>query len=233
MAEHGASLSDSADSVKNDGQGSNRVSAQQRAYEHLKEQITLGSFAGGGFFTESVIAADLGMSRTPVREALFRLNVENLVRLIPGRGAFVPEITERTIREVMEVRVIIETYAVTKIGCPVPDGLLSELDVQLEQQQRTEGEPADFIRLDRSFHQTIVDACGSSLITDIYGSMRDQQMRMGVHAVVKHEGRFEAVMHEHHAIVDALRTDQVAGAVDAVRGHLRNTLEALLDRERL
>jgi DNA-binding GntR family transcriptional regulator len=57
-------------------------------------------------------------------------------------------------------------------------------------------------------------------------------MRMGVHAVVKHEGRFETVMHEHHAIVEALGADQVAGAADAVRGHLHNTLEALLDRER-
>lgn len=232
MAKQGASsLSVSTSSAKSGGRG-RRVSAQQRAYEHLKEQITVGAFAAGGFFTESVIAADLGMSRTPVREALFRLNVENLVRLIPGRGAFVPEITERTIREVMEVRVIIETYAVTKIGCPVPDDLLSHLDAQMKEQQRAEGKPAHFIQLDRTFHQTIIDAGGSSLLSDIYGSMRDQQMRMGVHAVVKDADRFEAVMHEHHAIVEALRTGEVTGAVAAVRDHLSNTLGALLDRAR-
>ncbi len=206
-----------------------RESAQQRAYAHLKEQITAGALAGGEYLTESVIAEELGISRTPVREALFRLDVENLVRLVPGRGAFVPEMTERVIREVMEVRSIIETHAVTKLGCPIPAELQSRLDAYIHDQRESEGDPETFIRLDRTFHQAIVDSSGSSLLSSIYRSMRDQQTRMGVRAVIQRENGFESVLAEHHAIAEALTGTRTDVAVQAVEAHLHNTIHALLD----
>jgi len=218
--------------AKDGTRSTRKESAQQRAYAHLKQQITVGALAGGGYLTESAIAEELGISRTPVREALFRLDVENLVKLVPGRGAFIPEVSERAIREVMEVRTMIETHAVTKIGCPIPDVLQARLQEYLRAQQGAESSSEDFIALDRTFHQAIVDAAGSSLLSSIYRSMRDQQTRMGVRAVVQRADGFKSVMREHRAIAKALMGDDTEAAAKVVRDHLSNTKRALLDTDR-
>lgn len=208
---------------------SRRVSAQQRAYEHLKERLVMGGLDGGEFLTESVIAEELGISRTPVREALFRLEVEHLVTLVPGRGAFIPHVTERAIRELIEVRDLIECHAITKIGSPVSAALLAKLDEHIDEQRLLDQAPVDFIRQDRSFHQTIVDASGNALLSGVYAGMSDQQTRMGVRAVTDHADRFESVLKEHRDIVEGLRGGDLSQAVKAVRVHLESSLQVLLD----
>ncbi|MPZ88646.1 MAG: FCD domain-containing protein [Nitriliruptorales bacterium] len=201
---------------------SRRQTAHQRAYDYLKEQLANGGATEGVFLTEGVVAEQLGISRTPVREALLRLDAEKLVTLVPGRGAFVPQVTERGMREVMEVRELIETHAVTRLGTLTPRSLLDQLDAHIEDQRDLLGQDAAaFIDQDRAFHQSIVDASGSELLSELYASMRDRQTRMGIRAVLADEARFERVIDEHRAIIDALRAEDVAQAVAASRIHLR------------
>lgn len=206
-----------------------RVSAHQRAYDHLKERLITGGFDEGVFITEVAVAEEVGISRTPVREALLRLDAEKLLMLVPGRGAFIPQITERTMREVMEARELIETHAVAQLAAGA-DGLVSGLRGLLDEQSRCNGDAASFIDCDRQFHQRIIDAAGNHLLSELYVSLRDRQTRMGLRAVLANEERVERVVHEHTAIVDAIEANDLPEAVAASRVHHQATLKTLLER---
>lgn len=204
-----------------------RESANQRAYEYLKQRLTDDRLDEGAFLTEGVIADELGISRTPVREALLRLDAEKLVTLVPGRGAIIPHITERTMREVMEARELIENHAITRM--PLPNApLVTTLRELLEAQKDAEGDPAAFIDRDRRFHQGIIDAAGNRLLSELYSSLRDRQTRMGLRAVLRNDARIPGVVEEHADIADAIAQGDVDAAVAASRAHLRTTLDVLL-----
>lgn len=205
-----------------------RVSAHQRAYDHLKARLTDGGIDEGAFITEGFIAEELGISRTPVREALLRLDSEKLVTLVPGRGAFIPHMTERTMREVMEARELIESHAVAQLNGDVAP-LVAELRSLIGEQRDCGTDAAAFIDCDRRFHQRIIDAGGSNLLSELYASLRDRQTRMGLRAVLGDRARIDRVVEEHAAIVHAVSEGDIAEAVAASRTHLQATLRALLE----
>ena len=202
-----------------------RTSAKDLAYEHLKSRIASIGLRDGSFITEAEIAAELGISRTPVREALLRLEGDGLLRLLPQKGAFVPPVSDKEVDEVMEMREAIETYCAGRVAREAID-LAGELRLLLDDQRGLAGDPEAFIDRDRLFHERIVSACGNTLLTENYHALRDRQMRMGIRAVL-HTDRAAHVIAEHEHIVDALASHDEDATVDAVRTHLRNTLAVL------
>src|SRR5664279_6555117 len=89
-------------------------SASERAYAHVKSGILDGTHTGGQFFTEGEVAEAVGVSRTPVREALLRLEVEGLVRLFPKKGAVVTSFSVREAEDVLEARVLVENFTAAR-----------------------------------------------------------------------------------------------------------------------
>jgi DNA-binding GntR family transcriptional regulator len=202
------------------------TSAQERAYNSLKNQLMSEQFPEGHFLSEGTLAETLGISRTPVREALRRLHTEKLIEIIPGRGAFVPRVDERTMREVMVLRELFETHAVGELRDRIPAELIRRLDQHMAN-QRNPGEDVEaFIKEDRYFHQAIVDSAGNKMMSEIYAGMRDRQTRIGLRAILSEEARHQRVLEEHATIVDSLRRGDIDGAVTATRVHLRNTRSA-------
>lgn len=206
----------------------NRPNAGARAYSYISAGLSEGAFIPGTFITESDVAEALGISRTPVREALRRLNAQHMIDLVPGRGAFVPQVTGRTIRELMEVRDLIESHAVAMLGEDPPALLIQQLDLCLRAQSVDGVTPQAFIQEDRKFHQAIVDASGSALLSELYNSLRDRQTVVGLQAVVGEARRIKSVVEEHEAIAEALRQRNQIAAIEATRRHLKNTLDALM-----
>src|SRR5450759_5164845 len=90
-------------------------SASDRAYAHLKRGILDGTQAEGQFFTEGEVAEAVGVSRTPVREALLRLEVEGLVRLYPKKGAMIVPVSAQEAQDVVEARAVIEEWPPSRI----------------------------------------------------------------------------------------------------------------------
>lgn len=201
-------------------------SSQDVSYRWLKERIVTLPRNEGTFLTEAEVARATGMSRTPVREALLRLETEGFLQIFPKRGAFVPPISDAEVDSVMQARGLVEGWCVREATASSP-GLLDELERLVIGQLDLLEAPVAFIARDRVFHGTIVRAAGNPILTDLYESLRERQLRMGLWAVTGSADRARVVVDEHQAIVTALRQGKPDLAAVALETHLANTLSAL------
>ena len=203
-----------------------RASAQEVAYEWLKRHISGLPRTDSVFLSESEIAAAANTSRTPVREALLRLETEGFVQIIPKRGIFVPAISDADVNAAMEARQLLEDWCVRQ-SAAFAETLVPQLDRLLGEQAGFAGDPVGFIEADRAFHRAIVVQAGNPVVTGFYESLRERQVRMGLSALAAEKGRLATVLDEHKAIVDALRTGDPEASAAALREHLASTLNTL------
>ncbi|MFI6493695.1 GntR family transcriptional regulator [Streptomyces sp. NPDC050564] len=205
------------------------TSGREKAYAYLKDTVLTDPGMQGAFLSEQELADRIGVSRTPVREALLQLAAEDLVELVPKRGARVSPLTGREIRELMELRGIVERYAAQQLvsGGAAPVAGLRSL---LERQRELTGadQAREFIAVDHRFHSALVSAVGNALLDRHYDGLRSRQVRAGVVALFNQQGRQEAVLEEHEAILDALAAGDAQAACAAIDHHLESTLKVLL-----
>ncbi|OLO13257.1 hypothetical protein BTW10_00315 [Chromohalobacter japonicus] len=202
-----------------------QITAPEVAYRWLREAITSLPWDEEAFLSESAVAEASGTSRTPVREALLRLEAEGLLRRAPHRGAYVPALTESDIDIMMEARRVIEDWAVRKV---TETGYSThKLEEILENQANSLSDNVSFIKHDMSFHKELVAAAGNPLLDNLYDSLRYKQLRMGVGAIIDSDGRSDHVLEEHEAIVKAIQLKNAEVAIKAVHTHLASTLSSL------
>ena len=208
------------------------LSGRDRAYEFLRDHILTDPNMQGTFLNEQELAAQIGVSRTPVREALLLLVADGLVELIPKRGALIPTISGRQISELFELRNVLEKYAA---GAAIDAGRvpLAEMAETLSQQaalvDSLEPDAAtEFIRLDQHFHQLLIDPVGNELMSQTYSKLRARQVLIGVQALFRSQDRQNRVCEEHGQIVDALKDGNVLSATAAIDAHLAVTLDLFL-----
>ncbi|WP_142058311.1 GntR family transcriptional regulator [Pseudarthrobacter sp. B4EP4b] len=202
-------------------------SAPEIAYEWLKTYIAELPRDEESFLNEAVLAKSTGTSRTPVREALLRLEAEGFVKRVPHKGAYVPPISDPEVRAILQARSVVEKWAVLGLG-DVLEGQLDALQRLIDQQRDAQDEPARFIELDTEFHTLMVRAGGNPILADFYSSLRQRQLRIGVLAVTQGAGRAEQVLREHQMIVDALRKRSVESTHEAIDAHLDSTRLAII-----
>jgi DNA-binding GntR family transcriptional regulator len=202
------------------------MSAQDSTYDWLRRRIVTLSRHEATFLSEVALAAEAGVSRTPVREALLRLEAEGWLRIVPRKGALIAPISDAEVDAVMQARLLIEEWGVREV-VDRGEQLVDRLDALVQEQCRYRDDPATFIDLDREFHRTIVAAAGNPVLSDFYESLRDRQLRMGLQVMVADADRAEQVVTEHRAIVEGLRNLDRDDALLAVHGHLDKTLSAL------
>ncbi len=187
--------------------------AKDRAYAHVKEHILEGFYPGGEMLSEGEVAGELGVSRTPVREAFLLLEAEGLLRLYPKRGALVVPVSAEEINEVLETRLIIERHCAEQIARRGPEVLVQQLRALLSDQERhiRRGNRIGFVEADRLFHRAIVSADGNSILTRLHDSLRERQRRMGAAIVARDPTVQRRYLDEHRAIVDALEAGDDTG----------------------
>ncbi|WP_280891752.1 GntR family transcriptional regulator [Streptomyces sp. LBL] len=205
------------------------TSGREKAYAYLKDTVLTDPAMQGEFLSEQEIADRIGVSRTPIREALLLLAAEDLVQLVPKRGARVAPLSGREISELMQLRGIVERYAA---GHVVEAGRapVKELGELLDRQSGLSGpgQAKEFIAVDHLFHATLVSAVGNALLDRHYDGLRSRQIRAGVVALYNQHGRQETVLDEHREILDALAADDAPTACAAIDRHLESTLKVLL-----
>lgn len=202
-------------------------SAPETAYQWLKNYIAELPRDEESFLNEAVLAKSTGTSRTPVREALLRLEAEGFIKRVPHKGAYVPSISDPDVRAILQARAVVEKWAVLGLG-DLPDGQIDALQRIIDQQREARDEPARFIELDTEFHTLMVGAGGNPILADFYSSLRQRQLRIGVMAVTRGTGRAEEVLREHQKIVDALRTRSVESTHEAIDAHMDSTRVAII-----
>jgi len=200
--------------------------AQDVVFKWLKQHILTLPRHDGVFLTEAEVSRATGTSRTPVREAMLRLEADGLLQIVPKKGAYVPPVTDADIVAVIQARALVEDWCVrraTRFG----DALAAELDRLIEEQAKHQDDPIVFIESDRQFHRAIVGAAANPLLAGFYESLRDRQLRMGVHVITTSGQRIGEVLAEHRAIAASLRSGDPEAAAAAVAQHLATTLAAL------
>ncbi|MFD5696737.1 GntR family transcriptional regulator [Streptomyces lasiicapitis] len=195
--------------------------AAERVYAHVKQAVLERRYEGGTLLTEGELAEAVGVSRTPVREALLKLEVEGLLRLYPKKGALVLPVSAQEIADVVETRLLVETHSVRK-AVPAPAGLLDRLTELLERQreQAAAGDLAAAAVTDRCFHAEIVRSGGNDILSRLYDQLRDRQLRMGVAVMHSHPDRIAKTLAEHEEILAALTAEDAEAAVDVVTRHV-------------
>jgi DNA-binding GntR family transcriptional regulator len=200
--------------------------AQDVAFRWLKQHIMTLPRHEGTFLTESEVCEAIGSSRTPVREALLRLEADGFLQIVPKKGAYVPPITEAEVEAVLQARGLVEDWCVRQ-AVRLSESLAAELERLVSMQRDLQHTPVAFIERDREFHRTIVLAAGNPVLASFYESLRDRQLRMGWHAIAASKERPDNVLAEHAAIVEAVRSGDPDRAAAAVAQHLSKTLVAL------
>ena len=200
--------------------------AQDVVFGWLKKHVVSLPRTDGTFLTEAEVCRATGMSRTPVREALLRLEADGLLRIVPKKGAFVPPITELEVEAIMQARGLVEDFCVRR-AVHVGEFLALELDRLLAKQEKERKSPLEFIELDRQFHRAIVRAAQNPVLADFYESLRDRQTRMGIYAIATSEQRMDGVLIEHRAIAEGVRSGDAEQAAAAMTRHLTTTLAVL------
>jgi DNA-binding GntR family transcriptional regulator len=215
------------------------VSAADRAYAYVKGEILARRFAPHDLLSEGQLAGAVGASRTPVREALLRLQGEGLVRLLPKRGALVLPVTVDEMADVMETRRLVETFAARKVLTRQPSAALGpvlERHLDAMRAAMAAHDAAAYVRADRGFHLAIVAATGNEIITSLYQSLRERQLRMGTVNLLDGAGtsvdpaRMQSTLAEHERIRDALRAGRADAVVKAVGAHLDHAESTLARR---
>lgn len=175
------------------------------AYARLKRRIITCEIEPGLRITEAQLVDDMGIGKTPVREALARLAQEGLVRSIPHHGYEVSPITLRDVQELFGLRLIVEPAAVQLAAGHVDAAHLRRLD-ELCQAGYALGDhesASRFLRANHEFHATVAQASGNQRLVDVVVRVLDESERLFQFGLMLHN-RTDEMAHEHRALVDAL-----------------------------
>ena len=207
------------------------VSLSDQVFEHLETDILSGKYERGAIITEMQLCAELGVSRTPVREALRRLFQEHLIEDTP-KGTMVLGITPKDFKDMSEIRLRIEELAVRGfVENATPDSL-KELNEAVDFQEfyLTRGDVDHLKALDGTFHDIIYSHCGSMILRDTLMPLHKkiQQYRR---ASLQQPERAANSVKEHRAILEAIQAKDADLAVTLMNKHIHNAIHRALDRE--
>jgi DNA-binding GntR family transcriptional regulator len=198
-----------------------RPPARERVHHYVRDGILRGRFAGGTFLEEEQVSLAVGVSRTPVREAFQQLQAERLIDLLPRRGAMVRPVTATELLEVYETRLMMESHAVRRISHarrPAPPALRPILAAM---RHLPETSVFEHVQLNTEFHQAMVAGAGNSVLDGLYASLTTRQERVAVTSVSIDPGRFQIILAEHAALIEALDAHDAAAAIAILTDHLR------------
>lgn len=197
----------------------------EQTYDAVRKRILRRELETGQQIPIDTVAAELGVSRTPVIDAMKRLATEGLVEIRARRGCFVRELTMADMREIFEIREAAELYSVRLVIRDGRHGALADTleHAYAEMERSTSGDLYtdydDFTEWDRAFHLAIVGASGNQRLMELYRNLHVHLHIMRVHYFRQLEAALQ-VNSDHRAIIDAIRAGDLAAAERAVSAHI-------------
>ena len=190
----------------------------------LRTRILDGDLSAGSRLNEVHLAEELGISRTPLREALTRLSSSGLVHNIPRRGFFVAELTIEEFRQVYGIRSILDPAALRESGLPSADQLrrLEKLNRQLAGAKNSRRR----IAIDNDWHLTLLEHCPNQILLDLIVQFMDRTERYE-HAYLRQHRHAETAIGQHDAVHGAIRGGDLAAAVRALESNLNSGREPI------
>ncbi len=207
--------------------------AADRAYEALRTRILDGGYVPGARLGEAELAETTGTSRTPVREALRRLEVEGLVEVLPHRGARVAEWSKEDMEEIYDLRMMLETLAAQRAATRISAARLGELGDLCDRMEALVGvdpELDKLAELNAEFHGTVREAARSTRLVSMLNAVVQLPLVMSTfHRYSPGDLRRSAA--HHRELVDALRARDETWAGSVMRSHVAAAKSVLLHTE--
>ncbi|MEL6608001.1 MAG: GntR family transcriptional regulator [Pseudomonadota bacterium] len=197
------------------------------AYDTLMEALRAGVFGPGDRLREEDVADRLSLSRTPVREALRRMEADGIIEHRPRMGAVVRRLSHAEVVELYEMRVVLERTAAemaAKHGTGPEFDALDDLNHELAAERSN---PARAAGINQDFHRGLYQACRNRFLLEAARALNNSLLLLGP-TTLSDEGRIDTVVQQHQAIVDALRNGDAEAAGAAAEVHLNTSLRQRL-----
>lgn len=199
-------------------------------FNTLRDAILTGKLVPGERLMENQLAEKLGVSRTPVREALRMLELENLVELVPRKGAQVLDMSEKDIINILEVRSALEGLA-TSVACKK----MSKEDLQQLKNMEVDFEKAvvendveRFVDIDEDFHDLIFAATENDKLVNIFRNLRIQLYRYRMAQAKNNETSMSTIVAHHRSIIRAIENHDGEEGASIAQGHIKYQTESIL-----
>ena len=200
---------------------------QDQAYDYLREKISSGELQEGQLYSETKITRELGMSRTPVRDGLLRLNMEGLIDIFPSRGFSVKKINQNELKETLEIRCALEGYAAyalaERIDMPAARETLFWLGESISEQEQlllsAKPNVAEFVEHNFIFHNKMVDFLRNEAITQIYTRYEGKIKDMTYRHFAANPDRLQNAFKGHVQIVALIRSGNTEQVFARVKNH--------------
>lgn len=207
------------------------ISLADQIFERLEKDILTGKYAQGEILTETKLSEELGVSRTPVREALRRLSQEKLIK-DTQRGTVVLGISKDDLVDIYAIRMPLEAMAVTRFIENMTDDTLKILR-DIVDVQEFYGSRRDFSNIsdkDSEFHEAIYHNCGSHILEETLIPLHRKVVKFR-RASIQHSGRAEKSIEEHKEILKAIEARDIKRAIELVTQHANNAKQSILSEE--
>jgi len=208
-----------------------KYSLRGRVFHKIREDILKGRYRQNEAMKELQISKELGVSRTPVREALRQLELEGLVTIIPNKGAVVSGINARDIADIYAIRSMIEGLSAQWAAENITDTQLDELEevVYLSEFHLKKGHIDQLYELDNKFHEMLYEASSSKILRHVLSDFHHYVQRVRKTSLSAPE-RAEKSIQEHKAILEALRNKDGDAAKSLTNVHVENTSRNVIEK---
>lgn len=197
--------------------------------ETIRQAIIDGTFSPGERLMEIQMADEMGVSRTPVREAIRKLELEGFVVMIPRRGTYVADISIKDITEIYEIRTSLDVLAAGLAAERITDDELEALNRMLVEigQHIADNNMEKIVEIDTAFHDILYQASRNERLCSIINNLREQLTGIRSRSM-SYPGRLVETMDEHRSLVDCIAARNVEAAQEAARVHIENAEHTLM-----
>lgn len=207
------------------------ISLREGVYRAIRHAILIGELAPGARLMEQQLSDDLGVSRTPIRDAIKALEEEKLVESIPRRGSYVADISEEGLMDVLEIRRALEGLSVSRCVRRIDSDEKAELKKSNEKMKRVMANAKrtteEVAAADVEFHNIILEATRNERLVSMMGSLADQMYRYR-YEFIKDRSNHELMLKEHLKIAECIFSGDEDGAVEAMQCHIDRQSEVIL-----
>lgn len=203
---------------------------REMAYERIKDALRHADLDPGDVLSEVQLSRLLGISRTPIREALQQLEKEGLVQVIPGRAVTVASRSVKDVLDVLHIRMLLEPEVARLAAENASPQQIDRLQIAMSQMEASILDYPAWSKADEVFHETMQNACPNHLLGETVVQLRNRVHHLANTDSKHHPARMEACTAEHRQIVDAIAARDAQAAERAMREHIVQLRESMMRR---
>lgn len=206
-----------------------KFSLRGRVFHHLREDILSGKYKEGDELKEVAIGEELGVSRTPVREAFRQLELEGLIQIIPNKGAYVTGITEKDVKDIYMIRSLLEGLCARWACEHITEAQMEEMEenIYLSKFHAQKGHLEQLAELDNRFHEILYEACNSKMLENQLRDFHEYVLRVRK-KTLSNVNRGPKSNEEHELLMEAIKAKDADKAEKLANMHMINAYENMV-----